>query len=94
MSHDEPHVGPPSTFLFHSLLTQKLHSSVLPPSVTHKLNSLRSKENYDMGRWSIEGELSTPIVAKDEQHQVYGSGTSSGDHVCANSIGCDGGGES
>ena len=48
-----------------------------------------------MRRESIEeGELSTPIVAKDEQHQVYGSGTSSGDHVCANTSGCDDGGES
>ena len=39
----------------------------------------------------MKHRISTPIVAKDEQHQVYGSGTSSGDHVCANSIGCDGG---
>ena len=38
--------------------------------------------------------ISTPIVAKDEQHQVYGSGTSSGDHVCVNSTVCDGDGES
>uniref|UniRef100_A0A7N2RA56 Major facilitator superfamily (MFS) profile domain-containing protein n=1 Tax=Quercus lobata TaxID=97700 RepID=A0A7N2RA56_QUELO len=38
-----------------------------------------------MGRESIEeGELSTPLVA---------SGTSSGDHVCANTTGCDDGGE-
>ena len=41
--------------------------------------SLPSK---DMGRESIEeGELSPPLVAKDEHRQVYGSGTSSGDHV-------------
>ena len=54
--------------------------------------SLPSKE---MGRECIEeGELSTPLVAKDEHHQVYGSGTSSDDHVCANTTGCDGGGES
>ncbi|XP_023904686.1 sugar transporter ERD6-like 5 isoform X3 [Quercus suber] len=37
-----------------------------------------------MGRESIEGELSTPLVA---------SGTSSGDHVCANTTDCDDGGE-
>ena len=44
-----------------------------------------SKQNYEMGRESIEeGELSTPLVA---------SGTSSGDHVCANTTGCDDGGE-
>ena len=42
----------------------------------------------------MKHRISTPIVAKDEQHQVYGSGNSSGDHVCANSTGCDGGGES
>ena len=54
--------------------------------------SLPSKE---MGRECIEeGELSTPLVAKDEHHQVYGSGTSSGDHVCADTTGCGGGGES
>ena len=54
--------------------------------------SLPSKE---MGRESIEeGELSTPLVAKEEHHQLYGSGTSSGDHACANTTGCDGGGES
>nr|POE98409.1 isoform 2 of sugar transporter erd6-like 3 [Quercus suber] len=47
-----------------------------------------------MGRESIEeGDLSTTLVAKDEHHQVYGSGTSSGDHVCANTTGCDDGGE-
>ncbi|XP_065619918.1 uncharacterized protein LOC112033278 [Quercus suber] len=57
--------------------------------------SLPSKENYDMGRESIEeGDLSTILVARDEHHQVYGSGTSSGDHVCANTTGCDDGGES
>ena len=54
--------------------------------------SLPSK---DMGRESIEeGELSTPLVAKEEHHQLYGSGASSGDHACANTTGCDGGGES
>uniref|UniRef100_A0A7N2L475 Uncharacterized protein n=1 Tax=Quercus lobata TaxID=97700 RepID=A0A7N2L475_QUELO len=48
-----------------------------------------------MGRESIEeGELSTPLVAKEEHHQLYGSGTSSGDHACANTTGCDDGGES
>ena len=47
-----------------------------------------------MGRECIEkGEISTPLVAKDEHHQIYGSGTSSGDHVCANTTSCDGGGE-
>nr|POF21967.1 sugar transporter erd6 [Quercus suber] len=46
-----------------------------------------------MGRESIEeGELSTPLVAKD--HQLYGSGASSGDHACANTTSCDDGGES
>ncbi|KAL0005805.1 hypothetical protein SO802_013366 [Lithocarpus litseifolius] len=46
-----------------------------------------------MGRESIEeGELSTPLVAKEEHHQLYGSGASSGD--CANTTGCDDGGES
>ena len=45
-----------------------------------------------MGRESFEeGELSTPLVAKEEHHQVYASG----DHLgCANSSGCDDGGES
>ena len=45
-----------------------------------------------MVRESIEeGELSTPLVAKEEHHQVYASG----DHLgCANSSGCDDGGES
>ena len=45
-----------------------------------------------MGRESIEeGELSTPLVAKEEHNQVYASG----DHLgCANSSGCDDGGES
>ncbi|KAK4596059.1 hypothetical protein RGQ29_014227 [Quercus rubra] len=48
-----------------------------------------------MGRESIEeGELSTPLVAKEEHHQLYGSGTSSDDHACANTTGCDDGGES
>ena len=48
-----------------------------------------------MGRESIEeGELSTPLVAKEEHHQLYGSGASSGDHACANTTGCDDGGES
>ncbi|KAL0004531.1 hypothetical protein SO802_012092 [Lithocarpus litseifolius] len=48
-----------------------------------------------MGRESIEeGELSTPLVAKEEHHQLYGSSTSSGDHACANTTGCDDGGES
>ena len=51
--------------------------------------SLPSK---DMGRESIEeGELSTPLVAKEEHYQVYASG----DHLgCANSSGCDDVGES
>nr|POF03281.1 sugar transporter erd6-like 5 [Quercus suber] len=41
-----------------------------------------------MCRESIEeGELSTPLVAKEEHHQLYGSGTSSG------TTGCDDGGE-
>ena len=54
--------------------------------------SLPSKE---MSRESIEeGELSTPLVAKEEHHQLYGSGTSSDDHACANTTGCDDGGES
>ncbi|KAM4109706.1 hypothetical protein ACJW30_03G140100 [Castanea mollissima] len=48
-----------------------------------------------MGGESIEeGELSTPLVTKEEHHQLYGSGTSSGDHACANTTGCDDGGES
>ncbi|XP_050274525.1 sugar transporter ERD6-like 5 isoform X9 [Quercus robur] len=48
-----------------------------------------------MGRESIEeGELSTPLVAKEEHHQLYGSDASSGDHACANTTGCDDGGES
>ncbi|KAL4638900.1 hypothetical protein ACB092_03G179500 [Castanea dentata] len=48
-----------------------------------------------MGGKSIEeGELSTPLVAKEEHHQLYGSGTSSGDHAYANTTGCDDGGES
>ncbi|KAL0005806.1 hypothetical protein SO802_013367 [Lithocarpus litseifolius] len=45
-----------------------------------------------MGRESFEeGELSTPLVAKEEHHQVYASG----DHLGgANTTGCDDGGES
>ena len=98
MSHDEPQVAP-STLLLYSLslsipssFLSLWHTNCSLPfdSYMHAI-SLPSKE---MGRECIEkGEISTPLVAKDEHHQIYGSGTSSGDHVCANTTSCDGGGE-
>ena len=111
MSNDEPHVGHPQHFtstLSSSVslsVKLKLHSSsslplfvfdtqieVLIHTFVHTI-SLPSKE---MGWESIEGELSTPLVAKEEHHQLYGSGTSSGDlwPCLCQTIGCDDGGES